>query len=167
MLGAAIVILLAVRIPEVVLAHDCYPIDEPSAARVRTTQDWTGDVWKLVLCLKEFRPDLEISTVDVPPSGLCVVTGLDPSSQVLDSRYTEICERYIGLEYSVIAERADETLNGVPNDWAAVRRLLPPESFRKANAARLALVRSLRVPRRAALLRVFKRSVRSVRQHLS
>ncbi len=143
----------------VILIHDCYPIDEASAARVRTTRQWTGDVWKLVPCLKEFRPDLNISTVKAPPSGLCVVTGLDPTSRVLESRYAEICERFIGLEYRLIAEQVDEVLSAVPNDWTAVGRLLPSQPFRRASRARLALLRSLRVPRHDVLVRMAKRSL--------
>lgn len=94
----------------VVLVHDCYPRDELTAARARTTSYWTGDVWKLVLCLKEFRPDLRVSTVNVPPSGLGVITGLDPTSTVLESEYTKICDRFVGLEYSAVSEGTFEVL---------------------------------------------------------
>ena len=142
-----------------ILVHDCYPIDEPSAARVQTTSAWTGDVWKLVVCLKEFRPDLSVSTINVPPSGLCLITGLDPSSHVLETEYTEICRRFIGLDYSVIAERTDEMLNAVANDWTAVIRLLPPRPFRAGNANRLQLLRSLRLPQREVLPHAIKRSL--------
>ncbi len=41
----------------VVLIHDCLPVDEVSARRERETKFWTGDVWKLIVCLKEWRPE--------------------------------------------------------------------------------------------------------------
>jgi hypothetical protein len=135
----------------VIVVHDCYPIDRATASRNRTTVAWTGDVWKLVLCLKEFRPDLNVATVDVPPSGLGVITGLDPTSRVLEANYDAICERFIPLDYSAVSEGTFELLNGVPNDWAAVRDLLPPRRFREANVGQLRLVRSLRVPPRTFL----------------
>jgi len=143
----------------VIVAHDCYPIDEAAAARERTTRQWTGDVWKLVLCLKEFRPDLKVSTVDVPPSGLCIITGLDPTSRELEANYTEICERFIGLDYSAIAEGTDEKLNAVTNDWAVVRDMLPAAPFRAANSELLRHLRSARFPSRNLLARGIKRSV--------
>lgn len=70
----------------VILVHDCNPLDEESSARHRATYEWTGDVWQLVLCLKQYRPDLEIVTADVAPTGLGIVKDLDPSSTVLEER---------------------------------------------------------------------------------
>jgi hypothetical protein len=143
----------------VILAHDCYPIDERSAARVRTTSKWTGDVWKLVPCLREFRPDLKISTIDVPPSGLCVITGLDASSRILEDEYKSICERFIGLDYAVISTQKDQVVNAVPNDWTAVKRLLPNVQFRLGNPKRLALVRSLQGMPNSVLRKMVKPSI--------
>lgn len=142
----------------VIVVHDCYPISEVAAARQRTTGAWTGDVWKLVPCLKEFRPDLNISTVKAPPSGLCMITGLDPASTVLECHYEEICERFIGLDYGVIVSDTDGVLNAVENDWAKIRSLLPGQ-FRPGNGEWLALSRSLRSLRGAELVRAAKRSI--------
>src|SRR5207249_2239032 len=40
--------------------HDCLPRPREIAAREKTPQGiaWAGDVWKLILCLADFRPDL-------------------------------------------------------------------------------------------------------------
>ena len=62
----------------VVLIHDTIPLDEVTQRPVRQRRFYTGDVWKTVLCLKHYRPDLDIFTVAAPWSGLTVVTGLDP-----------------------------------------------------------------------------------------
>ncbi len=31
---------------------------------------WTGDVWKLIPILQRYRPDLQLTLFDAPPSGL-------------------------------------------------------------------------------------------------
>jgi hypothetical protein len=101
----------------VVLIHDCLPIDAETSSRERRTAVWTGDVWKLIACLREYRPELQVSVVDVRPSGLGIVTELNPASRVLEDRYDEICERFIPLRY--------EGLDAIPGDWERVRALLP------------------------------------------
>jgi hypothetical protein len=83
----------------VVVLHDCLPIDAPSAARDRTTALWTGDVWKAVLVLRRYRPDLRLTVIDAPPSGLVIVRGLDPASTVLNDSVESILEEYTGLGF--------------------------------------------------------------------
>ncbi len=73
-----------------ILVHDCNPIDDVTSARERTTIVWSGDVWKTVVALRRFRPDLSVRTIDVEPTGLAVVTGLDPANTVLFDEYDEI-----------------------------------------------------------------------------
>lgn len=107
-----------------VLIHDCYPLDEISARRERVSQFWSGDIWKLVLCLKKYRPDLQLNTIGCAPTGLAVVTSLDPASTVLSSRLDEISTEFIDLPYSTVARDKATLLNLYPNDWDRVRRLL-------------------------------------------
>jgi hypothetical protein len=59
----------------VVLVHDVLPIDAATSTRTRTTAVWSGDVWKAVVLLREHRPDLTITTLDVEPTGMAVITG--------------------------------------------------------------------------------------------
>ena len=40
----------------VVMVHDCYPLDAASSGRVRDSDTWTGDTWKLVPCLRAAAP---------------------------------------------------------------------------------------------------------------
>ena len=96
----------------VLLVHDCYPQDEVTAARERSTRRWSGDIWKLVLCLREYRPELRLATLDVAPTGLAVITGVDSGSRVLAERYDEICERYVPLAYGVLDAGKPEALAG-------------------------------------------------------
>ena len=63
----------------IIAIHDILPMDELTSRRIRETGFWTGDIYKLVLILKEYRPDLKIYNSDIPPAGLAIVTNLDPN----------------------------------------------------------------------------------------
>ena len=103
-----------------ILLHDTVPLDEPTQRRERATSFWTGDVWKAVLVLKHYRPDVDIFTIATPPSGLTMVTGLDPSSHVLAAAYDEAVERYLGVSFREVEDHLEEALNIGPNDWETV-----------------------------------------------
>ena len=107
-----------------VLIHDCYPLDELTAGRERVTEFWSGDIWKLVLCLKKYRPDLAVHTVACAPTGLTIVRKLDPASPVLAASLRAICAEFMDLPYSTLDGRKAELLNLYPNDWGRVRELL-------------------------------------------
>jgi len=116
-----------------ILVHDCYPIDEETARRERTTERWSGDIWKLIVCLKEMRPDLLVAVVDAAPTGLGVIRNLDPTSTVLTDAYEEIVARYGSLAYGYLERQGkDVALNRVPDTWDHIRPLLP-DPFRRGN----------------------------------
>ena len=106
-----------------VLVHDCFPLDEATAARERITSFWSGDIWKLIICLKKYRPELEIYTIASPPTGLGLVRHLDPRSTVLQENLQKICDEFIPLPYSAIANAKPQSLNIFPNVWLQVRAL--------------------------------------------
>jgi Methyltransferase domain len=108
----------------VVLVHDCYPIDARSAQRDQVTAFWSGDVWRLIVLLKKYRPDLRVHTLGTPPTGLGLITHLDPRSDVLRSRLPELIAEGMALDFSSIAQCRPEALNLVPYDWPRVRHLL-------------------------------------------
>lgn len=85
------------RKDSVILIHDCLPIAPIVAERNPCTGFWTGDVWRIIPCLKTFRPDLKIMTIPTKPSGLGVVTNLDASSTVLSDNYDHIVRYYLTL----------------------------------------------------------------------
>lgn len=91
----------------VVVFDDILPNHPAQARRERATGVWTGDVWKIVPCLRWFRPDLELHALDAAPTGLLVVTGLDPANDTLRRRYAEIQACFAGAEY---AQPGAETL---------------------------------------------------------
>lgn len=87
-----------------IVLHDCMPTDVYMASRVDNFEDrqdlstrpewWTGDVWKVPLILKKYRPDLQIYAVDAAPTGLIFITNLDPSSTVIRTKHLDICQEF-------------------------------------------------------------------------
>jgi len=109
----------------VIMIHDCLPIDARTAARDRTTVIWSGDVWKVVVALRRHRPDLTVTTVDVEPTGLAIVSGLDPSNTILHDEYDAIVDELAGLEFDDLeAVGRDEMLGVVAGQWDLVEPLL-------------------------------------------
>ena len=104
----------------VILFHDTLPLDEATQRRTRETEFYTGDVWKTVLCLKEYRPELDIFTIATFPTGLTVVTGLDPTSRVLTDRYREAVAQFRDTSFASIEGIQDITFSIMPNDWSVV-----------------------------------------------
>jgi hypothetical protein len=74
----------------VIVFDDMLPRNVAEAARDRSTVDWTGDVYKLVGVLREYRPDVIAVAVDTQPTGLLVVLVPDHASTVLRDHYEEI-----------------------------------------------------------------------------
>jgi hypothetical protein len=109
----------------VILIHDCNPIDEQTAARQRTTAVWSGDVWKTVVALRRYRPDLQVVTADVAPTGLAIVTGLDPSNRTLHDNHDQIVADIDQLGWGDLAASDRRQLLGlVPGDWELLAPLL-------------------------------------------
>lgn len=108
----------------VVAFHDTVPLDETTQARDQTTSFWTGDVWKAVVCLRHYRPELQIATIATPPTGLTLVLGLDKASSILLTALEEAIERFMSVPFSTIEHQLESALNIVPNDWNVVRSWL-------------------------------------------
>lgn len=107
-----------------ILLDDCFPHDRRTAQRERVIQFWSGDVWKVVVLLKKYRPDLQIHTVAAPPTGLAVVRNLDPSSRFIADHLARLVEEFMALDYSYLEKDRDRKLNLFPNDWEKIRALL-------------------------------------------
>ena len=74
----------------VIVLDDVLPRSIPEAARDRHTDAWTGDVFRVVEVLREYRPDLITVVLDSSPTGVAVVFGADPTNTTLRDRYDEI-----------------------------------------------------------------------------
>lgn len=73
--------------------HDCVPWTANMAERDRsltTSNEWTGDVWKLLPILRAFRPELTVVVADCAPTGLVLVSGLDAGNSELADAYDAI-----------------------------------------------------------------------------
>ena len=108
----------------VIFMHDCYPLDARTAQRERATGFWSGDIWRLMLLLREQRPDLTVHTIATPPTGLGMVLNPDPASRLLGARCEQLTAEYLGKDFSVLAGRQPQALGLVPNAWHAIRALL-------------------------------------------
>jgi tetratricopeptide (TPR) repeat protein len=112
----------------VILIHDTVPLDEPTQNRTCHTQFHTGDVWKMVLCLKHYRPDLDIFTIATPWTGLTVVSGFNPEregrSRDFAQSYDDAVRLFINKSFAEIESSLEPELNMVANDWAVVESRL-------------------------------------------
>lgn len=77
-----------------IVIDDIFPGHPDQAKRERCTRAWTGDVWKLKNILEKYRPDLYMLTINAYPTGLLLITALDPDNKVLDDHYYEILKQY-------------------------------------------------------------------------
>ncbi|MFZ4855262.1 MAG: class I SAM-dependent methyltransferase [Desulfuromonadaceae bacterium] len=114
----------------IILIHDCLPINARVADRERSTWFWTGDVWKAIPCLLAVRPDLEIITLPLFPSGIALIRNLDPSSHILERQYNSLIQHFAALELPDDWNDRCNLLN-VQMDQAAfnLADYLPPEGW--------------------------------------
>jgi Methyltransferase domain len=110
----------------VVLLHDCLPLDEVTAGRERTTDFYSGDVWKAVLVLRRLVPDLEMITVRTGPTGLCLVRGLGGVAERIERELPDLMATYTDLGYDYYVDHRDEMPDEIPNKQDAVRNWLQP-----------------------------------------
>lgn len=81
-----------------VVFDDIFPAHPLQAARRRQTRAWTGDIWRIVGCLRHFRSDLVLVPIDAHPTGLLLVAGLDRHSRQLADHYEQIVGECGGIE---------------------------------------------------------------------
>jgi hypothetical protein len=113
----------------VILVHDCLPVDEVSAARERSGMFWTGDVWKLIPALIRWRPDLEIRSIATRPSGLGMITRLDPASRVLAANYDTIVAEFMDMPTPLDIAQQDRLLARSVNDPAELEGYLRSRGY--------------------------------------
>lgn len=83
----------------VVLMHDVLPQAPEQTTRTKLPGAWTGDVWKLIPILQQWRPDLDIQIIPTPPSGLAVITNLNPESNVLHDNFDSIFKDWFNVPW--------------------------------------------------------------------
>jgi tetratricopeptide (TPR) repeat protein len=107
-----------------VLIHDCFPLNRETASRERQTAFWSGDIWRLIVLLKKYRPDLKIHAIGAPPTGLGLIRGLDATSHVLLDNHDRLRDEFLALDFSYLEDDKAGKLNFFPNDWPTIQALL-------------------------------------------
>lgn len=76
----------------VILVHDTIPLDARTSAPVRSTDFYTGDVWRMLPWLAAERPELDVVTVPTAPSGLTMVRRAagTPDSGLLENSHLAV-----------------------------------------------------------------------------
>ncbi len=98
----------------VIALHDCLPVEIPMTDRTQNGTPpiaphrggwWTGDVWRTLYVLKKHRPDLRILSLDAGPTGLVLISGLNPQSIKLAANYEDLVVemRSLDLERITVA----------------------------------------------------------------
>jgi predicted O-methyltransferase YrrM len=107
-----------------IMFDDCFPHDRQTAQREQHTVFWSGDVWKTLVLLKKYRPQLRIHTIAAPRTGLCIVRNLDPGSRFIADNLERLVEEFMALDYSYLEKDRAKKLNLFPNDWQKIQPLL-------------------------------------------
>jgi hypothetical protein len=90
-----------------IVLHDAIPRNFEMTERERRTdsrrdkplaRNWTGDVWRVVPLLRRERPALRIQVLDCPPTGLVLVSHLDPHYRMPEGRLEELTRMIIETE---------------------------------------------------------------------
>ena len=114
--------------PGGVVFDDVLPRNQAEAAREQCPGDWTGDVWRIEEILAKFRLDLDLLPVDTLPTGLLVVTHLDPDNRRLTEFADDIASRWPEEDTVVPAHildrrhawRPDAALEAIATWWRIV-----------------------------------------------
>jgi hypothetical protein len=93
----------------VIALHDCVPVemtiaDRTASPSLEATRAgwWTGDVWRTLLALRKHRLDLAFTVIDPRPTGLVLVTNLDPQSTVLADNHAMIVREMMSISLEQI-----------------------------------------------------------------
>ena len=107
------------RHESIIMLHDINPVIPETATRERNTFWWAGDTWKIMLILAKHRPDLKIATVPAFPSGLAIITGLDPASTFIKDNFDAIVAEVANVSF-------DDYLpvNLIENDFSQALKFL-------------------------------------------
>jgi len=87
----------------VVALDDVLPENIAFTPREQVPGAWTGDVYRIIPLLRQYRPDLDVRVYDVAQKGIGVITRLDPASRVLGESYDRIVAE---LERGAFLERS-------------------------------------------------------------
>jgi len=121
--------------PSIIVFDDVLPRNQAEARREQCPGDWTGDVWRIDEILTKFRPDLDLILVDTEPTGLLVVTNLNPDNAQLDWFAEDIATRWPAENQTVPDHVLNRThawhprgaLDGISDWWRIVAAQSTPQ----------------------------------------
>lgn len=93
----------------VITLHDCIPVNAYVSSRDFHDGSWTGDVFKMVMILKKYRPDLKIYNY----SNICVVLNADSKNTVLADNYDKILKEYMDSTYDDVKDNLNELISPI------------------------------------------------------
>jgi len=113
----------------VIVMHDCNPLSEPDAARAETAEiavevmqrypswsgAWNGDVWKTVVYIKRYLPQLSVFVLNCD-HGLGVIQGSLPAGH---AENRDAIEEFVSLPYSFLENDRERLLNLKSPDYVA------------------------------------------------
>src|SRR5690606_2130068 len=94
------------RATSVIAIDDILPDRLEYATRDRNTKIWTGDVYRTIRILRQYRPDLEIRVYAIEMKGFCLVHRLDPGNTAIADNLREIQSRIMGGDWEVSSHDA-------------------------------------------------------------
>jgi protein O-GlcNAc transferase len=88
----------------IIALHDCLPLELPMADREPNAKPidparqgfWTGDVWRTALLLRRHRSDLRMLVLDAAPTGLILISNLNPHNNLFHDDFTESVAEMMG-----------------------------------------------------------------------
>jgi predicted O-methyltransferase YrrM len=109
-----------------IAVHDTIPFDRLSAEADRSTQFHTGDVWRIIPYLSALRPDLCVMTVQTPPSGLTLITNLNPQFNWAPHLDADVLAHVLLPDFDDQLRDPKGILRLIENDWAVICNALSP-----------------------------------------
>lgn len=100
----------------IIVFDDIFPNHPLQAERERQSGVWTGDVWKIMPCLRKYRPDLLLLPLDAHPAGLLFVANLDPRNQVLRANYSSIFDEFTSATAPTLGVKTLSRVGVLPPD---------------------------------------------------
>lgn len=99
----------------VICVHDVVPHTVKMAQREPQSDGWTGDVFGLILALREHRPDLFSVVLDIAPTGMLVISNCDPSNKRISRQFSAIFKQHLALDYYKLHDNRDEVFGVTSN----------------------------------------------------
>jgi hypothetical protein len=134
----------------VIVLDDIFPNHPLQADRHRQTGIWTGDVWKVMTCLRQHRPDLVLIPINSTPTGLLLVAGLNRANRALRNHYNPIVRTFASNAIPVPPQILSRTTALDPDDARIWDLLALLRREREAGSSEATVATQLRLWRATA-----------------